>query len=216
VAGNRPSLLKHRHLFLLGLLLASWPARADRGELYTLLEVTPGRSSLSRTFDGPSTAQLFTPGVQLSACYGLTHSLHVGAALGFSAGFNTAWRRVTLQLADGSHPTGDLFEDFFSATAAAVLSWRVDTGHPFAPLARVELGGTLLGYPHAEFFPDHTRLALALPQHTELVPSTRLVVALEYRFADRWVASLGLSARHHFGGRTPWQLSVPLSVGAIW
>ena len=142
--------------------------------------------------------------------------MNVGATLGFSGGFNTAYRRMTLQLEEGSRPTGDLFENFFSTTAAAVLAWRLDTGYPFAPLSRVELGGTFLSYTHVEFFPDHTRLALALPSRSELVPSARLVAAVEYRFADRWVASIGLSARHSFGGRTPWLLSVPFSVGTIW
>lgn len=205
-----------RYLFLLALLLVSLPARADRRELYTLLEVTPGRGFFSSPFDGAPPATNFSAGAQLITCYGLTHSLHIGAALGFSGGLNTAYRRMTLPLEDGSRPMGDLFENFFSATTAAVLAWRLDTGYPFAPLARVELGGAFLSYPHGEFFPDHTRLALALPARSELVPTARLVAAVEYRFADRWVTSIGLSARRNFGGRTPWLLAVPLSVGAIW
>ncbi len=178
--------------------------------------MTPGRGSFSGPFDGTPPALNFSAGVQLVAYYGLTHSLHVGAAFGFSGGLNTAYQRMTLQLEDGSRPTGDLFEDFFTVTAAAVLAYRLDTGYPLAPLARVELGGNFVRYPHGEFFPDQTRLALALPTRSELVPSARLVMAVEYRFADRWVASVGLSARRHFGGRSPWLLTVPLSAGVIW
>lgn len=205
-----------RRPFFLLLLLVPLAAHADRGELYTLLEVTPGQSSSSGPFESTATVFHSTPGAQLVAYYGLNHSLDVGAALGITGGRNTAWRHVTPQLADGSRPTGDFFEDFFSATAAAVLTWRLDTGYPFAPLARAEFGAALLGYPRAEFFPDNTRLALSIPARMELVPSMRLVTAIEYRFTDRWVASVGLAARHNFGGRTPWQLSLPVSVGVIW
>ena len=200
----------------LAVLLVPLSARADRGERYALVELTPGRGSFSGPVDGTSPASNFSTGAQLVTYYGLTHSLNVGASLGVSGGFNTAWRRMTLPLADGSRPTGDFFEDFFSATAAALVTYRLDTGYPLAPLARLELGCSILSYPHAEFFPDNTRLALPYPARPELVPSARLVAAVEYRFADRWVASLGLSAHRHFGGRTSWLLSVPLSVGYIW
>ena len=53
---------------------------------------------------------------------------------------------------------------------------------PSRPWPASSWGATSCATPR-EFFPDQTRLALALPTRSELVPSARLVMAVEYRFA---------------------------------
>jgi hypothetical protein len=199
------------------LLLVPTAVLADRGELYTLLEVSPAALRDAGPFaTGAASWKPLPVAGQLLGYYGLTHGLHVGASLGLGRAPNWVSRDVAWQLPDGSSPTGNLYEDLFTLRAGGLASYRLDTGYPVAPVGRLELGLSLQRFSNRAFIPSNTTLQLPVDSSTTVAPYARVTVGAEVRFANHWLASFGLGGRRLLGSRTPWQVEASLAAGYIW
>ncbi|RKH92983.1 hypothetical protein [Corallococcus sp. AB038B] len=205
-----------RFAVLLSLLLLPSAALADRGELYTLLEGGPSLLAVDDALDGEARATPAALGAQLLAYYGLSNTLHVGAAFGGVLRNDVGYMGKTYRTQDGSQPQGDFFQNLTGISLAAVAAYRVDTGYDLAPVFRLELGAAYLRYSALQFYPANVSLALDVPTRSEFAPTARAVAGLEYRFASSYVASIGLSARRNFGARAAWSVDLPVHFGLIW
>jgi hypothetical protein len=50
----------------------------------------------------------------------------------------------------------------------------------------------------------------------KIVPTARLMVAAEWRFANYWFAQAGLAVRAHFFSNIPEEWELPLTLGHIF
>lgn len=205
-----------RALSLLALLLVPLSARADRGELYTLLELSPSASRLDAPSSpaGPSWKML--PAGKVLVLRGLSHELLLGGALGVAYGKDLLFQNASLELDDGSRPRGRLFENLLGLTIGAVAAYRYDTGYSIAPIVRAELGLSGRFFHNRTFLPANTSVQIAEPSLTEWTPYSHVALGAELRFADKWVAALGVGATRSFRGRVPWQVDASLVIGRIW
>lgn len=201
---------------LILVLLAPMLTRAERGELYTLLEGAPSIVSTADALDGTNSQARAALGGRLVAYYGLTHELHLGGALHGFYRPDIRFADKQLTLTDGSTPNGDLWENVGQFGAAAVLAYRFDTGHLWAPVLRAEVGASLHRYTSLQFFASAGSFSQTEKNRSEFRPDARLVGSLEYRFWDRFIASAGLGVQRSFGALTGWRFDLPLSLGAIW
>lgn len=201
-------------LFLLLLLPLS--ARADRGELYTLLELSPSASRLAAPSSSAGPSWKLLPAGKVLVLRGLTHELLLGGALGVAYGKDLLFRNAALELDDGSRPRGSLYEDLLGLSVGAVAAYRYDTGYSIAPVLRAELGLTGRLFHNRTFLPANTTVQIAGPSLTEWAPYSHLALGAELRFSDRWVAALGLGATKHFRGRIPWEVDASLVIGRVW
>lgn len=197
-------------------LLLAVPARADQRELYTSLELSPSILLLDDTLDGRSHASQVAAGGGILVYYGLTNTVHVGLAARALWTPNVQFPGKQYALTDGSSPSGSLFEDVLGFGGALVGAYRFDTGLPIAPVFRLELGGTYLRYNHLQFIADNTQVSFSFPALSELVFGAKAVLAVEYRFGNHFVASLGVGARKNFNSLNTWQFELPITVGWIW
>ena len=85
-----------------------------------------------------------------------------------------------------------------------------------APVFRLDVGGTRFAYSRRQFIPDS--MAFGVPQSdvSELALTLGGLLGLEYRFADRFTANIGLAAQRHFGSSTPWAFQLPVSFAVVW
>jgi hypothetical protein len=154
--------------------------------------------------------------VQLSDYYGVTHAVHVGLALHASGARDVRFSNVALPLPDGSRPRGELYENVPAAGAGVLGHFRPDTGEPWAPFGRIELGASYREFREVVHFPAGTTYALDHPSRAELVPSARAGIGMEYRFANRLVGSIGISTRVNLGSLLTWQLELPVALAYVW
>lgn len=196
-------------------LLAS-RAWADRRELTAALEVAPALVRIDDPLTGESSSTGFGGSASVTLFYGLTHEIHLGGALSFRTAQDVAFRDQTLTLPDGSRPRGDLYENAHGVTAGVLLHLRWDTGEDFAPFGRLEIGGGYFSYTDLAHYPSGAQLSIPLPALQELALTGRASIGLEYRLWNRFVAAASLAFRYDFNALSTWELTVPLSFGAIW
>jgi hypothetical protein len=201
---------------LLALLLLPLSARADRGELYTLLELSPSASRLAAPSTSAGPAWKLLPAGKVLVLRGLTHELLVGGALGVAYGKDLLFQDAAIELTDGSSPRGRLYEDLLGLSLGAAAAYRYDTGYPVAPVLRAELGLAGRFFHKRTFLPANTTVQIAEPSLTEWTPYSHVALGAELRFADKWVGALGLGATRYFHGRAPWQVGGFLVIGRIW
>lgn len=191
-------------------------ASADRREVYLGASMSP---TLVR-IDDPVTGRAHTNspalGLDLSAIYGLTNSIHVGLALHALTTKNLAFSGVPAPLDDGSRPPGTLYEDLLGLGAAALVHYRYDTGGSFAPIGELEVGATDLRYSNLVHNPSGTQLGLALPNASELVWGAGASVGVEYRLSNRFVATISARVDHYFSALTRWSFSIPVGISFVW
>lgn len=205
-----------RALPLLALLLLPLSARADKGELYTLLELSPSASRLAAPSSSAGPSWQLLPAGKVLVLRGLTHELLLGGALGVAYGKDLLYRDAALELDDGSRPRGLLYEDLLGLSVGAVAAYRYDTGYSIAPVLRVELGLAGRFFHNRAFLPANTTVQLAQPSFTQWTPYSHVALGSELRFADKWVAALSVGATRSFRGRVPWQVDTSLVIGRIW
>lgn len=205
-----------RALLLLALLVLPLSARADRGELYTLLELAPSASRLTAPSTSAGPAWKLLPAAKALVLHGLTHELLLGGALGVTYGKDLLFQDAALELADGSRPRGRLYEDLLGLSLGAVAAYRYDTGYSIAPVVRAELGLAGRLFHNRTFLPANTTAQIAEPSLAEWTPYSHVALGAELRFADKWVATLGLGATKHFRGRIPWEVDASLVIGRVW
>lgn len=192
-------------------VLLSTPALADRRELYLELEAGLGVQLLADAATATQRGTGLGPALQLSAFYGLTNSLHVG---GYARGFfapDIAFPSVTATLADGSTPTGTLYENAFGAGAGGLARWRFDTGYPIAPFAQLELGVAWVRFEKLQLIPNGRNFGLELPSQSLLALDGRALIGLEWRLGDRFVLALHFAGRRAFNRVAQWQLDAALA-----
>ena len=197
-------------------VLFAVPAFADRRELYTLIGLGPSVvTSNSPLGNGPSGSGAAIAG-EVTAYYGITNTLHVGALLRAGGTKDFIFPSASTTLDNGSMVTGNLWADTFAVGASGLVAYRVDTGYPFAPFARLELGFTHISQSRLQVIPLSNSFGVSEPSRNELVLGVRGLIGLEYRFLERFVASVGIGYRKHFSSLAQWQLEFPVSVGLVW
>jgi hypothetical protein len=198
-------------LTLVALLALPSAAHADRRDLYTSLEVSPQLLRLDAPLS--PTPSVFAPAVEAGvvAYYGLTNSIHVGAALRYAyaqdASFNSA-------VVGGQ--SGTTYENFSSISAALVAAYRFDLGRRLAPIAQLEVGFASLNYTAIAQVPDAAPYSMAYPDYSETRLEVRILGRAEYQLTDHLVASAGVGVILHPGGLNPWTATLPLTFGWIW
>jgi hypothetical protein len=198
-------------LSLLALLAHPLAARADRRDLYTSLEVAPQLLRLDPPLSTRPSASspAFEAGVV--TLYGVTNTIHVGAALRYAYGQDASFSGAVVAGAPGT-----TWENFHSLGAALVGAYRFDVGRRLAPLAQLELGFASLNYTQVAQVPDAAPYSTAYPNYSETRFEARLLGRLEYQLTDHMVGSAGLGAILHPGALNPWTAYVPLTFGWIW
>jgi opacity protein-like surface antigen len=203
--------------FALGVvLLGASSARADRREWYLVPTVAPELMRLVQPTSDVGRVTKPTVGFGLSAFYGLTNSLHVGAEVHLASLRNISFEGATFLLGDGSTPSGALYADegVYSLTATAL--YRLVLPTDFAPLVGVGAGPVLARYSSLALYPSGTQFTLARPDSSELGFAARALVGLDYRLGNHLSASLAFEVRRDFGTHVPWEFGVPVSVAYIW
>jgi hypothetical protein len=203
-------------LLLVVLALVARAARSDGGELQAGVELVPTLAAVVDPVTAERLAWPFAGGLRLSAVYGLNHQLHLGLAAHVGVARDVQFAGVALPLPDGSRPRGDLFANVLVAGAGILGQFRLDTGEPWAPFARVELGGSYRQFSGIAHYPSGTGLRLGQEARTELAPSGRAALGLEYRFGNRILGSLAIAAQANLGARWAWQFELPITVAYVW
>lgn len=204
-----------RRALSLLLLMASTSALADRRELYLQLEAGLGVQLLADAATRATRATALGPAAQLSVFYGLSNPLHLGV---YGRGFfapDVAFPGVTPTLADGSTPTGTLYQNAFGAGAGALVRWRFDTGYAVAPFAQLELGFAWARFERLQLIPDGRTFGVNLPSATHLAPDGRAVLGVEWRLGERFLLSFLVAGRRALSPVAQWQLDVAGAVALI-
>ncbi len=202
---------------VVALLFVPRDARADREELYTLVEVSP----LVMRLDTPvaaSTASTSASGIAAGATvyYGLTNTVHVGAAVHYEATRNAAFEGTTVTLNGGTSSHGTLYEDTSAISLTMVGAYRFDLGPRLVPVAQLELGVASLSYSNIAHFDASTGVAFPYSDRSQKVFEVRGQLRAEYRFGDHFVGGAGVGVLVHPGALNPWSLYLPVSVGYVW
>jgi hypothetical protein len=197
---------------LLSVLVASPTlARADRRDLYTLVEFPLGIASF---YDPPTTnAQASAPtyGAGLLAFYGITNQLHVGGVLRYVGSTDVGFKDVTTTAG-----TGDLYANHRALAVGALAVYRIDTGRILAPLAQLELGFARHTYRDVALSPTGSGYYLPADDATETLPYARAGAGVEVRLWSNLYGSAVVSAEFSPSALRRWSLIVPLAVGWIW
>jgi len=198
-------------------LVLGFEARADRREIYTMVAIEPGVASAHAPVQPPGTSSHVACGAQLAAFYGVTNSIHVGAALSFNYAPNFRYGNVSRRLEDGSStPVGTYFQNGMTVGLGALAQYRFDTGFALAPIARLEVGLNFAQLVGAQLQPDGRDFGIDFAAEGRAVFAARGLVGVEWRVSERWVGSVGIGYRRNFGGSVPWEISVPLGIGLVW
>jgi hypothetical protein len=205
-----------RLVALVAVLAAPFAARGDDQELYTLIQLEPSSHHFTDPVRGEAEASAWGAGAGLTAYYGLTNTLHFGGALRVARAKNVAFDDVTVISSGGTSNTGRLFADTLSFSVGALALYRLDTGRPLAPMLSLEGGLVRRSYTNVALTPNGASYGLPVDDNSETLAYGRLTLSLEYRFWQRWIASVGLAGQLEPSGLMPWQISVPISVGMIW
>jgi len=203
---------------VVGLLLAllAAPARADRREVYMVLGYDQGVSHYELSGGNTGSATTYTGTLTASVYYGLTNTWHVGGRLRLSSVSNIHIGNAVVTMPDGSQSEGDVYEDHGSLGLGALVLYRVDTKTSVAPLLEFEAGFMAHRFQRIDFIPSGATHTYPQPNLSNTAFYGSAAVLLEYRFANRWVASIGVAAQGEHGSYVPWSLSVPIRVGVIW
>lgn len=210
------SLTRLARLLIVAMALVARAARSDGGELYGSVELVPMVASVADPVTAERLAWPLAGGLRLSAFYGLTHQLHLGAAVHVGGASDVRFTGVAFPLSDGSRPHGDLYANVVLGGAGVLGYFRLDTGETWAPFARLELGASYCQFFNIAHYPSGTGLRLSQETRAELVPSGRAGLGLEYRFGHRIVGSVGIAARANLGSRWMWQIELPLTLAHVW
>lgn len=207
-----------RALLPLCLFLLPLAARADKGELYTLLELSPSVARLSSPSSSAAPSWKPLPAGKVLVLHGLTHELLLGGALGVAYGKDLLFQDATLELADGSRPRGHLYEDLARLSLGAAAAYRYDTGYALAPVLRVELGLAGALSHNRTFLPANTTVQIAQDSLITWTGYSHVALGAELRFREHWVATAGLGATGHAGARrkSDWEIGASLVIGRIW
>ena len=206
-----------RSAAVLAALFIATSARADYEELYTLVGYQAGVTRYRVPAAGSAEGTSYAGALDLTAYYGLTNAVHVGGRLRVTRTSDLRFSGATLTTQDGSHSTGDVFDDHLGIGVGALVLYRVNTG-AFAPLLEFEGGVAHHAYRNAILVlrdGSGSQSAVPLANVGETVPYAAATVLLEYRFRDQWIVVAGAGAQVA-GGLAPWSLFVPLRVGRIW
>jgi hypothetical protein len=204
-------------LLLVVAVLVPAVANADRHERYVTLGYSPGQGQYKYPLKGSGPkASAYSHGLDLAGYYGLTNSVHVGARLRTSWSTDVHFSGVSLPLQDGSVSHGELYVDHHGYGVGALVLYRVDTRSPVAPV--LELEGGVASHRYSRIVHVPTGVTYTLPQSDVSTSGLYGAAALqlEYRFATRWTASVGVRVEGEKGGYAPWLISVPLRAGYIW
>ncbi|MCY1003905.1 hypothetical protein OWM54_42855 [Myxococcus sp. MISCRS1] len=202
--------------FLLLMALAPATSSADSRELYLLISGGPGLMRLEDPLEGESSASKIGGGVSLTAYYGLTDELHLGASFGILGASNVTYGDTRVTLPSGSRPLGDLEQDLLGLSFALVAHYRYDTGAAWAPFAQLELGGQYRRHQHLLHRVANTTLGAAFPDVSEVSPAAGLQLGLEYRFRNWWTTSVGVGITTNPADLGQVEFRLPLSVGIIF
>lgn len=140
-------------------LLSAGVARADAGDVYLDLAVTPEAAWVSHPLAGvgpfdlpfaPSSTLAITPRTTFSVRYGLTDTLHIGAGLEAAPATGIVSRGVKFE-----NTSGDLFSTLYVELALPLsLGWRFNSGENLTGVAELQLaplvavwGGSVLADP---------------------------------------------------------------------
>ena len=190
-------------------------ARADKGELYTLVGVQLLLPRYDDALSGTARATPTTGGLDAVAYYGLTNWIHVGMAVHVSRTRDMAFENAKVTLSDGSPSTGAVYLNDLAIGGGALALLRLDTGYRLAPVLSLEVGVNHHSYTEIDHVPSGAGYRIAFPDVSEFALSARAEFLLEYRFTDRLIAAAGISTVAE-QGHMPWQLGVPLRFGVIW
>lgn len=215
--GDGHLVIRRAAALVVTIFLAPRDARADRQELYALVEVAP----LFMRLDTPvaaTTASTSAVGISAGATvyYGLTNTLHVGGAVHYQATRNASFKGMTVTLNGGTSSHGALYEDTSAISLTMVGAYRVDLGPRLVPVAQLELGVASVSYSNIAHFDGSTGVAFPYPNNSETVLEVRGQVRAEYRYEDHFVVGAGIGAVVRPGALNPWSLYLPVSVGYIW
>jgi hypothetical protein len=191
-------------------------ARADRQELYTVAGIAPvvGRYENPLVNSGQTNRSSFA--AEMAVYYGISNSLHFGGIIRASKMTGARFNNVFMELPDKSWSTGTVQADELAFGAGLLGLYRLDTGYPVAPVASAELGFTHHTYSNLAHVPAGQNYGIPFSDKSETRLECRLGLAVEYRFASRFVLSAGAVYGLEPGGLAPWSLSFPVRVGVIW
>lgn len=197
-------------------LLAAAPARADKRELYTLIgyEAGVGRFNLPAVAGAATTR--YAGALDLTGYYGVTNDLHLGGRLRLTASSDLRFTGRTVAQGDGTQVTGDVFMDHRALSIGGLVLYRFDTGASLAPALEVGAGISVHQYRNVAIFAVGSAVGTALPSDSETRFYATGTLLLEYRFLDRWVASVGAGVQAEPGAMVPWTVILPVRVGRIW
>lgn len=203
-------------IFATALSLLPAAARADRREGYVLVSVEPVLLHATDAYDSAGAGTAPAGSLAVTAYYGITNTLHVGAAVRTTAARDVRVSRMSAPLADGTRPSGTLYEDLLGVSVGAVALYRVDTGYRTAPTLSVEAGFGSYSYSRRAHAPNGATYSVPVPSVSYLAPYLRPAIGLEYRMSDRLVAGVAVAVELAPGAHKPWALGVPFSFGLIW
>jgi hypothetical protein len=199
-----------------GVALAPSAAFADRRELYVVIGLEPALLHTDDAYGATGTANTAGGALSLSAYYGLTNTVHVGAALRTTAARNIQVSPIAVPIAGGTRRTGTLYEDLLAVSFGGLALYRFDTGYRAAPTLSLELGGGQYTYSNRAHAPAGAGFSQAVPSVSYFAFYARPAVGLEYRLGDRLVAGVAVAAEIAPAAHQPWSIAVPFSVGVIW
>lgn len=191
-------------------------AQADRKELYVALGLEPALMHTNDAYDTRASGNTTRGALALTAYYGLTNTLHVGAALRSTMAKDIHVSPIAVQLPDGTRPTGTLYEDLFAVSLGAVAHYRVDTGYRTAPTLSLEAGLASYSYTNRIHSPNNAGYAFTVRSTSDTAPYVRPAVGVEYRATDRVVVAVSVAAELAPGVHQPWAIGIPFNVGLIW
>ena len=205
-------------LLAVGALEAFVPlaARADRRDLYTVLAIEPAWTVSRDPLSGEGQATAPMASVALSAYYGITNSIHLGAVARFGYSRDVTYEGVTVTLPDGTSSQGRLFHNSSQFGLSALGLYRFDTGIKWAPFASIEAGLVHDARTAREHVPAGASFGIAFPDRAEMVPVLRPAIGLEYRVTDRFIIAMSTTVGVSLDGGSRVQLAFPVAVGATW
>lgn len=191
-------------------------ASADRRELYTSVEVTPGLMRSTDPVTERYTTSVGVLGGGLTATYGITNELHLGLALHYGQATNVAFRDSTVVLSNGTASTGTLYTDVRMAGATLVGQYRFHLRTRLVPVVQAEVGATFFSYENVAHIPSGAGYEVPFKNVSETAVELRASARLEYRFGDSLVASGGVGIVANPGALRSVAVEVPVTIGWIW
>jgi hypothetical protein len=197
-------------------ILFSTSALADQAEWYLVPTVAPELMRLREPTRGASLTTRPSVGLGLSAMYGVTNSLHLGAQLHFASLSNVPFTGTQMTLRDGSTPTGTLYANDSVYALTATATYRVLVPSHFAPIFSIGAGPVLGRYTSLALYPSATQVFINRPDQREVGFVVEGRTGIDYRFGNHLSVSLAFEIRWNVGLQVPWEFAAPISIGYIW